>query len=44
MYKVIDRKTNRTVGTYKDYKRAKNKADKLDNQYGGYRYYVKEVD
>lgn len=40
-FKVIDRQTNQTVGTYTSEKRAKTKRDKMDNAYGGYRYYVK---
>lgn len=43
MYQIIDKQTGLTMGTYKNRKTARNKADKLDNQYGAYRYYVKEV-
>lgn len=41
---IIDRQTKLQVGgEYATYKRAKGKADRLDNAYGGYRYYVKEM-
>jgi len=43
MFQIIDKQTNLTAGTFKNRKTARNKADKLDNVYGGYRYYVKEV-
>ena len=42
-YQVIDRHTQSIIGTYKSRKRATNKADKLDNIYGAYRYKVKSV-
>ena len=32
------------VGTYSTRTRARNKADKLDNEYGAYRYSVKAVE
>jgi len=32
------------VGTYSTRMRASNKADKLDNEYGAYRYSVKAVE
>ncbi len=35
---VRDRKTNQLMGTYKRKSTARNKVDKLDNQYGAYRY------
>lgn len=40
-FKVIDRQTGETIGTYSTEKRARSKKDKMDNAYGGYRYYVK---
>lgn len=40
IYVVIDRQTKIIVGRYKTLKSAKRKADKLDNVYGGYRYYI----
>lgn len=43
MYQVIDKQTSQILGTFKNRKTARNKADKLDNVYGAYRYYVKEV-
>ena len=33
-----------TVGYYSTIKRARNKATKLDNEYGGYAYNVRRVD
>lgn len=39
-FAVIDRQTGSTVGTYSTAKKARTKRDKLDNAYGGYRYYV----
>jgi len=42
-YAVIDKHTGATVGTYASRKRAITKRDSLDNAYGGYRYFVKEV-
>ena len=32
------------VGTYSTRTRARNKADKLDNEYGAYRYSVKSIE
>ena len=32
------------VGTYSTRSRARNKADKLDNEYGAYRYSVKSIE
>jgi len=32
------------VGTYSTRMRARNKADKLDNEYGAYRYSVKAIE
>ncbi|HEY8389098.1 MAG TPA: hypothetical protein VIK74_10865 [Parasegetibacter sp.] len=40
-YVIIDRQTGKIVGEYTNRKIARNRADKLDNQYGGYRYLVK---
>lgn len=45
-YKIFDNLKKVQVG--KDYKpeqkrRARNKADKMDAQYGAYRYYVKPI-
>lgn len=45
MYKVIDRQTGLQVG--KDYTskaRARSRADKLDLEYGAYRYSVRTVE
>ena len=44
MYQIIDHQTGATIGKpYKNRTTARNKADKLDNAYGAYRYYVKEL-
>lgn len=41
VYQVIDRQTGSQVGkNYVDRKRARSRADKLDNAYGAYRYGV----
>ena len=44
MWEIIDRMTGLRVGkSYKNKLRAANRADKLDNEYGGYRYFVRQV-
>ena len=43
MYHVIDKHTKQIVGKYASHKRAINRADKLDNIYGAYRYIVRVV-
>jgi len=43
-YQVYDRVTGALMGTYKTLKRAHTKKDKLDDEYGGYRYGVDRVD
>lgn len=43
-FQVIDQRTGYLMGTYSTFKRAMNKADKLDLAYGGYRYSVKKVE
>lgn len=43
MFIVVDRKTGDKVGSYQSVKRARNKRDKLDNEYGGYRYVIKDL-
>lgn len=43
-FQVIDQRTGYLMGTYSTFKRAMNKADKLDLAYGGYRYAVKRVE
>jgi len=40
-YRIIDRQTGRQIGkeySVKNRKRARTRVDKLDNEYGGYRY------
>lgn len=45
MYKIIDVKTSLQVGTnYKDRRKAINRADKLDLQYGAIRYKVIRIE
>lgn len=46
IYKIIDGKTGEQIGkdyTYAQRNRARNRADKLDLEYGAYRYSVKPV-
>jgi len=43
MYQIIDSRTQQIVGTFQSYIRASRKRDKLDNEYGGYRYQVRKV-
>lgn len=46
IYKIIDMKTGEQIGkdyTYSQRKRARNRADKLDLEYGAYRYSVRPV-
>ena len=43
-YRIYDRKAKCFVGgEYASRVRARRRVDKLDNEYGGYRYCVKEV-
>lgn len=42
-YEVIDTQTKRVVGTFKNRNRARNMADRKDNEYGAYRYIVRPV-
>lgn len=43
-YKIYDTKLKLyTRGTYKLRRVAQHKADRLDNDYGAYRYYVHEI-
>ncbi len=37
-YEVVDTQTGKVVGTVKSLKAASRKVDKLDNEYGAYRY------
>lgn len=44
MYAIIDRQTGLQVGKpYKSKSRANARVDKLDNEYGAYRYYVRAI-
>lgn len=40
MYLIVDIRTKEVICRYKNRKRAYNKADKLDDEYGSYRYAV----
>lgn len=41
---IWDKIENRPVGkTYSNKRKARSRVDKLDNQYGAYRYMVKEL-
>lgn len=43
-YHVVDRQTGKAIGgIYKDRVKARRMADRLDNEYGAYRYYVRSV-
>lgn len=42
-YQVIELGTERLIGEYKSLKRARNKANKLDIEYGAIKYFVKRV-
>lgn len=42
-FQVINRQTNKVVGTYSTSKRARMAADKKDNVYGAYIHSVKEI-
>ena len=42
-YQVIDRQTQKVVGTFKNKQAARNKCDRLDMQYGAIRYSVRAV-
>lgn len=44
-FRIWDKHNKTWVGkTYNNWKRARTRVDKLDNEYGGYRYNVKKVD
>ncbi len=44
-YEVIDRQTgSRVGGLLKSRKTSTSKVDRLDNNYGGYRYFKREVE
>jgi hypothetical protein len=43
-YILINSRTNETKGNFSTIKRARNKRDKLDNEYGGYIHHIKEVE
>lgn len=43
-YEIVDRHTGLVVSKpYTSRSRARHRADRLDNEYGAYRYYVREV-
>ena len=43
-YEVREHGTKKLMGTYKSFKRAHNKKNQLDNEYGGYHYSVINLD
>lgn len=44
LFQIVNNQTGAIVGKpYKNKNRARTQRDKLDNEYGGYRYSVKEV-
>tara|TARA_B100000287_G_scaffold285357_1_gene268978 strand:- start:996 stop:1130 length:135 start_codon:yes stop_codon:yes gene_type:complete len=42
-FKLIDKHTGKTVGTYVRSSTAHKKKNQKDNEYGGYRYTVKRI-
>jgi hypothetical protein len=42
-YEVVDRHTGKVMGTYSTLRRALHRVDRLDNEYGGYRYFHRAV-
>lgn len=45
MLEIIDRQTGYRVGKpYNDRIRARRRVDRLDNEYGAYRYYVRAIE
>ena len=42
MYSVVDKQTGLVVRKYKTRQGARRAADRLDNEYGAYRYVVRE--
>lgn len=42
-YELVDGRTGQLLGTYKHRTAANNRRDKLDNEYGAYRYKVRAV-
>lgn len=42
MFVVLERGTNKIMGTRKTRESARKLQDRLDNQYGSYHYYVKQ--
>lgn len=43
MFEIVDRHTGRVVSTYSNRIRASRKVDRLDNEYGAYRYFVRPI-
>jgi hypothetical protein len=43
MYEVIDFQTKKRMGVYKTLKAARRAVDRLDNEYGGYRYQANKI-
>jgi len=44
MYIIIDKQTGNVISKiYKNFLRARHRADRLDNEYGAYRYIVKKI-
>ena len=42
-YQVIFKNDKSIIGTYSTFKRASNKANKLDNEYGAYAYSIQTI-
>ena len=43
-YQVIERMTGEVMGTYSTRSRARARVDRLDLEYGAYRYFVKIIE
>jgi hypothetical protein len=43
-YQVIDRMTGEVMGTYSTRSRARARRERLDLEYGAYRYFVKFIE
>jgi hypothetical protein len=41
-YLLINGRTNKIVGNFNNLQRARNRLDKLDNEYGGYIHRIRE--
>lgn len=42
IFEIVDRQTGKVVGRMSSYIAARKRSDRLDCEYGAYRYYVRE--